>query len=434
MSDKTNQNLIDIILERLPFIGKAEKITFQSGGILTLGVEIELQIIDPETLQLASKAESLLKAAGSNGIKRLKPEIYQNMMEINTAKCQNVHEVEQDLLESFNALQALGKKEGVSFATTGVHPYSKYAENLLTDSPRYHQLIDRNQWITRRITVFSMHVHLGMKSGDDFVRFNNFFLHFLPHFLALSASSPYWQGEDTGLSACRPSIFESLPTAGQPYQVHNWSEFESLYQTLTKCGAIQSLKDLWWDMRPSPGFGTLEIRVCDGPATLAEATAIAAYIHLLAHWFNDNANWIDQVPPPQRWLARENKWRAMRHGMDAEMVVNPQGITKSIRRDIEDWLHKTAAHRDALNYGKYVQVLRQIIAHGNSSQRQRAIFAGKSSLQEVVRHNIREFEKRTPVWDTQATADDMVPLPDLNIAPPVLEHPDALAIKRSSIN
>lgn len=406
MGMEKNGGLIEIILERMPFIGKAEEIDFQSHGQLTLGVEIELQIIDPSTFQLASKAEPLLKAGST--IQMLKPEIYQNMLEINTAKCQNVREMETDLSDSFKALGALGKEQGVCFATTGCHPFTRYNQSLLTQSKRYKDLIDRNQWITRRITIFSMHVHLGMKSGDDFVRFNNFFLHFLPHLLALSASSPFWQGEDTGLASCRPCMFEALPTAGQPYQVRNWHEFELLYQTLKECKSIHSLKDLWWDMRPSPGYGTLEIRVCDGPATLAEMVAIVAYIHLLAHWFNDNASWIDQVPPPPRWLARENKWRAMRHGLEADLVIKPQGETRPIRQDIEDWLQKTAAYQHSLGYSGYVETLRQILAQGNSSQRQRAVFDATGSLEEVVKHNIREFQDRVPAWEVLDAA-AMVP-------------------------
>lgn len=396
MTEKPSLNLLDIILERLPFMGKAEEIAFQSHGTLTLGVEIELQVIDPETLNLASKADTVLKA-GSH-IKMLKPEIYQSMVEINTAKCNDVNEIEKDLAGSFEALREVGMKEGLRFATTGCHPYNKYIDNRLTESPRYQQLIDRNQWITRRITIFGMHVHVGMKTGDDCIRFNNFFLHFMPHVLALSASSPFWQGEDTGLASCRPCMFEALPTAGQPYQVRNWHEFEALYHTLKKCDSIHSLKDLWWDMRPSPGYGTLEIRICDGPATLAEAAAITAYIHLLAHWFADNGSWIDQVPPPSRWLSRENKWRAMRHGLDARLVINPQGETKPIRKDIEDWLNKIAPYRDSLGYGQYVQILRQILTYGNSSQRQRTVFSNAHSLEAVVRHNIQEFEQKMPGW------------------------------------
>lgn len=397
MSGKRNLNIVDKILNHLPFSGTADEIAFQSAGVLTLGAEIELQIIDRDTLNLCSKADELLKAGAS--IRKLKPELYQNMMEINTDKCGDVQQIESDLAASFAEVRRLCDAHGVSLATTGCHPFARYAEATLTSTPRYHALIDRNQWLARRVGVYGLHVHIGMKSGDDCIRFNNFFLHFLPHLLALSASSPFWQGEDTGLSSCRPSVYEAIPTAGQPYQVRNWREFEALYDTLKKCRAIEVLKDLWWDMRPSPGFGTLEIRVCDGPATLTEACAITAYIHLLAHWFSEHGGWVEQVPPPSRWMARENKWRAMRHGLDADVVINREGDIRPIRADIGEWLLKLQPYSEKLGYEKYMQTLRDICAKGNSTIRQRAVYAKTSSLEEVVKFNIEECAAGHPLWE-----------------------------------
>lgn len=374
-----------------------EEIIFQSAGVLTLGVEIELQLIDPQSMNLASKSDIILKAGSY--IRKLKPELYTNIVEINTDKCQDVHEIEKDLTESFDAIDQVGNKSGVLFATTGCHPFARYADSITSSSTRYNELIDRNQWLSRRLTIFGLHVHIGMKNGDDCIRFNNFFMNFTPHLLALSASSPFWQGDDTGLASCRPTAYEAIPTAGQPYKVNNWKEFENIYHTLKKCGSIKILKDLWWDMRPSPGYGTLEIRVCDGPATLSEAVAITAYIHLLAHWFNDHASWIDQFPSPPGWLSRENKWRAIRHGLSADMVVNIDGQTKSVTEEIEEWLVKTSGYADSLGYGKYVDHIREILVKGNSTTRQRSVFANTGSLQEVVKHNAEEFSQRTPIWD-----------------------------------
>lgn len=393
---------LSVIMERWPFSGKADDISFQSSGVLTLGVEIELQLIDRTNFNLAPRYNELAK---SLSMKKLKPEFYLSTAEINTDKCNNVHEVDKDLSESFEALAIAGDKLGVHFSTTGCHPFSRYADAVITPSSRYNELIDRNQWLTRRMTVYGMHVHIGMKSGDDCIRFNNFFLSFIPHLLALSASSPFWQGEDTGLAACRPTTYEALPTAGQPYQIGNWREYESLYYTLRKCNAIRSLKDLWWDLRPSPGYGTLEIRVCDGLATLAETTAVVAFIHLLAHWFSENGSWIDQVPPPPRWVARENKWRVMRYGLDAELVTNLEGDTKSVRQDIEDWLVKLEPYIHKLDYMHYVKMLRNICQYGNSTSRQREVFTKTGMLENVVMHNIKEFNTRQPQWH-----DDVKPL------------------------
>lgn len=374
----------------------SNEIIFKSAGLLTLGVEVELQIMDQDTLNLTPRADEILQAGAK--IKNLKQEFYQSTVEICTDKCDDVHQAVADLKASFDAIVPLGNERGISFSTTGCHPFSRYLDCVITPSPRYDELIERNQWLTKRMTVYGLHVHLGMRDGNECIRFNNFFLPFLPHLLALSASSPYWQGDDTGLSSCRPTTYESMPTSGQPYEVGGWSEFENLYHILKKCGAINSLKDLWWDMRPSPGYGTLEIRVCDGLPTLAGTAAVVAYIHLLAHWFNDHCNWLNQVQPSPPFLLRENKWRAVRYGLDAELVLNTDGKTAPIRDEIEKWLDITKDYITKLGYEPYIETLRKIMANGTSSQRQRKIFADTNSIKEVARHNVREFLNQYPIW------------------------------------
>ncbi|MCE3254645.1 MAG: putative glutamate-cysteine ligase [Rickettsiaceae bacterium] len=378
-------------------MNKCEEIVFKTNGVLTLGAEIELQLIDRDNLNLIPKANELLEAGKS--IKNLKQEFYLSTVEICTDKHDDVHQIRRDLKSSFDKLVPLGEDLGISFATTGCHPFSRYSDCVITPSARYDELINRNQWLTRRMTVYGLHVHLGMKDGQDCIRFNNFFLPFLSHFLALSASSPFWQGEDTGLASVRPTTYESMPTSGHPYEVSSWNEFENLYYTLKRCNAINSMKDLWWDMRPSPGYGTLEIRVCDGLATLEGTVAIIAYIHLLAHWFNDNCNWFNQVQPCPGFLLRENKWRVMRYGLDAELVLNSDGKTASVCEEIEMWLDITKDYAKKLGYGNYVKSLREIMKRGTSSDRQRAVFNKTNSTEEVVRHNIREFENQLPIWD-----------------------------------
>ncbi|MBP7709664.1 MAG: YbdK family carboxylate-amine ligase [Rickettsiales bacterium] len=368
---------------------------FCSNGILTLGVEVELQLINLDTLNLSPRAEELLKKAAPL-TKKIKQEFYLSTVEINTDKCNNVQDVEKDLSESFEQISQIANSMDIGLATTGCHPSSRYSDCVITPSKRYNELIDRNQWLTRRMTVYGMHVHLGMKSGDDAIRFNNFFLNFIPHLLALSASSPFWQGDDTGLASCRPTTYESLPTAGHPYQVKNWSEFEKLCETLKKCKSINSLKDLWWDIRPSPSFGTLEIRVCDGLATLDEVLGVVAFIHLLANWFNDNGAWLERVPTSPIWFARENKWRAIRRGLDAELVINLDGETRPISSDILEWLEKLAPYEEKLGYQNYTKTLRKIIEKGNSSSRQREVYAKTNSLEEVVKLNMQEFSERKP--------------------------------------
>lgn len=372
------------------------EIDFKSNGVLTLGVEIELQLIDKNTYNLSPRAEELLLAA--QHLERVKPEFYLSTLEINTDICKTVHDIKQDLSETLINLGPITKKLDIALSATGAHPFTKYSDCLISPTERYQELIDRNQWLTRRMTVYGMHVHLGMENGDDCIRFNNFFMYFMPHLLALSASSPFWQGVDTGLSSCRPTTYEALPTAGQPYHVKNWKDFENLYESLKKCGSIKSLKDLWWDMRPSPGFGTLEIRVCDGCATLYETLAITAFIHTLAFWFADNGSWLEHVSYPPRWLSRENKWRVIRYGLDAELVINTDGKTKLLREDIKDWMDKLQPYAEKLDYQEYLSNLLILMERGTSSERQRLVYAHNQNFEEVVKHNVSEFEHGKPQW------------------------------------
>lgn len=366
-----------------------DEIIFKSNGSLTLGVEVELQLIDKDSLSLKPVANEFLES-GKN-IRNLKPEFYLSTVEVSTDICKDVHQVKNDLKTSFDAIKSIADDHKIYLSSTGCHPFSRYSDCIITPSKRYDELINRNQWLTRRMTVYGLHVHIGMLSGHDCIRFNNFFLPFLSHFLALSSSSPFWQGEDTGLASCRPTTYESMPTSGHPYEISSWNDFESLYYTLKKCNAISTIKDLWWDMRPSPNYGTLEIRVCDGLATLEETLAIVCYIHLLAHWFNDNCKWFNQVQPCTRFLLRENKWRVMRYGLDAELVLSVDGNTAFVKNEIEMWLDITKDYAIKFGYEKYVETIRNIIKFGTSSDRQRAIFNKNKSVKDIVFNNVNEF-------------------------------------------
>ena len=375
---------------------KSQSLPFISNGFLTLGSEVELQLIDGSNYNLSSTAEKFLSDSKSSS--KVKPEFYLSTIEVNTEKCKDVKEIEKDLSESFGFVKNIASNNGLKLATTGCHPFSRYSDCLITPKERYNDLIDRNQWLTRRMTVYGLHVHIGMKSGDECVSYMNFFLRFIPHLLALSASSPFWQGEDTGLASCRPSTYEALPTAGSPYWFSSWAEFEHLYFNLIKSKSITMMNDLWWDIRPSPKYGTVEIRVCDGVATLSETAAIVAFIHLLAHWFRDNSEWIFSLPSPMRWIFRENKWRAMRHGLNAEIIVSPNGDIRLLKNDIKEWVLKLKPYAEKLGYEKYMETILQICEKGNSADRQRKIYSQSQSLEDVVRHNTKEFETGSPIY------------------------------------
>jgi carboxylate-amine ligase len=325
--------------------------------------------------------------------------MFRSTIELLSGICNHASEVKRDLEITVQKVMHAGEDLGIVFAGTGTHPLADYNERILSASPRYHLLLDRNQWLIKRMAVYGLHVHLGMRSGEECIRYMNFYLHFLPQLIALSASSPYWKGNDTGLAASRPTTFEAHPTSGIPYVVGSWEEFNALYDKLIYVGSIESMKDIWWDLRPSPMHGTLEIRICDGPATLMETEALVTWIHLLGHWYADHMDQFDaEYAKPETWILRENKWRTIRYGLDAQVISQKTLESKPLRVDLEQWLEKLSPYIARLEYETQEENIRNIIAKGNSSLRQRKVFEREGDLNAVVSHIIREFEEMEPIW------------------------------------
>ncbi len=373
------------------------KLTFKENiQSLTLGAELEFQVLDKTSLQLTPRAQEIITAANNKKIIR---EFFQSTVEVITGVCDTANEVERDFADSIKKVQQVAHSLDMRLASTGTHPMADYRERIVTDSARYKELVDRNQWLVLRRAVYGMHIHLGMKSGDECIAYNNFFLHFVPHLIALSASSPFWQKHNTGLSACRLTMYEALPTAGIPYLVKSWSEFQKLIKFLKRSDSIRSMKDLWWDIRPSPTIGTLELRMFDAPATHQEGLGMIALVHVLAKWFNDHhEEWMKTTPSLKHWIYRENKWRAIRYGLEASIITSRTGKTELLREDLERWITKLQPYIQSMNYEKYIDIIPQLIGKGNSSQRQRKVYHESGDLMAVIRHNIMELEQGQPIW------------------------------------
>jgi len=361
---------------------------------LTIGVELEFQVLDKNTLKLTPRAGDILATTSLTGLTK---ELFQSTIELITPVANHVLEIENYYTNVLPVLRAEGKTLDLTFAGTGTHPSADYLDRLITPTPRYESLVSKNRWLIRRMAVYGMHIHFGMTSGDDCIRYHNFFIHLIPHLIALSASSPFWHGVNTELASCRPTMYEALPTAGIPYAIETWKEFGNLLDRLVKTESITSYKDLWWDIRPSPLLGTLEIRVCDGPASLSEMLAIAAFLHAAAHWFEDHQDEWQRRAPLAQWIVRENKWRAIRNGLEATIIVSDRGETRPLRNDLELWINKILPYYNSLNNQKYLLDMNSILTLGNSSQRQNRIFQHTKSLQEVVRFNVEEFNTERPL-------------------------------------
>ncbi len=375
--------------EPLPFAGNARA--------FTLGVEMELQVLDATTLRLTPQAPLLLERMADP---HLAKEMYQSTIELITGICTDAVDACEDLGRTFGRLVSSARSMGLTFSGTGTNPVADYNERVVSPVPRYHDLLDKNQWMIRRMAVYGLHIHIGMPSGDACIRFLNQFMHAVPHLIALSASSPFWRGTDTGMAACRPTVYEAHPTAGIPPPVHDWYQFQKLYAELLRTGSIQSMKDIWWDLRPSPGYGTLELRMCDGPATLRELEAIVAFAHAQALLFQEEQDTFTgtSAKPPKRWIARENKWRALRYGLDAQIIDHHTLEQRALRTDILDRLERMAPLGRSLGYEAQFACLREICSRGSSAQRQRRVYEQRGSMEDVLAHNAQECLRQEPIW------------------------------------
>ncbi len=356
----------------------------------TLGVEVELQIVDRKTHELSSKAPQILSRW--SGPPTVQPEIFQSMLELSTGICATPDAAEEDLRLTAARLMPIARELGVRFIATGTHPTARYQDRRLFPADRYHGLIARNQWIARRLLIFGLHVHIGMPDPETCIAVQNELLRDLGLLLAVSTSSPYWQGEVTGLASSRVTVFEAMPTGGSPAMVHDWTEFNELVETLQRANAITSLKDLWWDIRPSPRYGTLEIRVCDGLATIRETCAIVALSQALARRAGARVDAGKGRGFPPAWRVRENKWRASRHGMDADYIIGDDGSSMPVREYLAATLDELVQD-GYLEKSAYEDDLRRI-AEGapTSADRQRGVYDRTASFEEVAKTLADEFE------------------------------------------
>lgn len=370
---------------------------FEPSSSLTLGAELELQLLESGSNNLSSSSPKVLQLLGSTD--SVKAELYQSMIEITTGICQNAQQIGGDFREALAKLYTVCSKLNLSLASAGTHPYAQYENEILYPDARYRRLLKKNQWLTRRLLIFGLHIHVGMRSGQHSIQVANSLLHYTPLLLSLSASSPFCRSEDTQLASARTSFFEAIPTAGQPCTFECWSDFLTMYEKLKQSHAIDGPKDLWWDIRPNPSLGTIEIRVCDSPATIQETEAIVALVHLLCQKIDQNLALKGDSYPPPFWLLRENKWRAMNKGIDADLIVDTAGETKKMAEYLDKVLKDLSPLIEVNDYAPQMETLRQIMAKGSSADRQRSIYRQSSkNFHPVMDALIDELRTDKPKW------------------------------------
>ncbi len=374
------------------------QIDFNSSPRSSLGVEWELMLVDRETRALTSGATEILQElAPGREHPTAKHELLQSTVEVITGVCGTVADATADLTRTLEQVVPLAEARGLGMMCAGTHPITNWRTQQVSDNPRYAKLIDDMQWLARRMQIFGVHVHVGVRSPDKAIAMVNALSAYIPHFLALSASSPYWVGGDTGLASARSKVFEGLPTAGLPQQVEGWTGFERYMETLIKTQTISSIKEVWWDIRPHPVYGTVELRICDGLPTLAEVGMVAALSQCLVEMMDREIDKGYTLPTPKRWVVQENKWRAARYGLDANIIVS-EDSTQPVCEALTELVQDLRATAERLGCAEELARVQDVLDGGASYQRQRAVAAASGGdLTAVVDSLLEEFTVGRPV-------------------------------------
>jgi len=361
----------------------------------TIGVEWELQLLDTSTRMLRQDAGEVLAAlpglTEEGEHPKIRHELMQSTVEVVTGVCSTVSEAKDDLSATISQLERITGRRGTMLACAGTHPVSDWRDAKMAPIQRYAELVEQMQWLVRRIQTFGVHVHVGIRDGSKAIPIVNALAGYLPHFLALTASSPYWNGQDTGLASSRAIVFGGLPTSGPPQPLTDWTEFEEYMDTLLRAGTIRSIKEVWWDIRPHPDFGTVEIRMFDGVPTLREIGMTAALSQSLVQLMDTQLDRGYKLPTPPAWVVRDNKWRATRYGLDAIVITDDSGSTAPLRDELYELTRELQPVADRLGCGPELGVVSEVLDSGASYERQRAIVASGGGLGDVVDALVTEF-------------------------------------------
>ncbi len=313
-----------------------EDLTFHPSAGPSVGVELELQILDRDSGDLTPGAVRVLKACAEEALDGVTAELMQSMVEVKTGVCRSVAEVRDSLWPRLRTVRNIAHSLGYELAFGGTHPFSRASAPAVFPAERYQRIQEHLAWLTNQMLVFGLHVHVGVPDGDLAVALSSALVPYLPHLLALSANSPFWQGVDTGLASARAALFRLLPHAGIPPHFADWRRFSAYCRVMHACGAIRATKDIYWDIRPRPQQGTIEFRVCDVPGGLTAVLGLAALIRCLVVAAQRR---LEAEPrrrrgdPRRHWLAAENKWRAARYGLQARCARTVGAPVRTLAED-----------------------------------------------------------------------------------------------------
>ena len=362
---------------------------------LTIGIEEEYQIVNPRSRGLTSYITQFLDLSKQTMTHReLKPELHQSQVEMGTRICHHVREAHEELRQQRQFIWDLADKQGLAIVAAGTHPFSSWVEQEVTPLERYHAILEDMQWLARRLLIFGMHVHIGIEDREFLIDAMNVLRYLLPHLLAFSTSSPFWSGRLTGMKSYRSALFQDFPRTGIPTHFATWDDFENMVDTLVATGCIPDGSKIWWDVRPHFKFATLEFRVFDVVPRMDEAVALAGLVQALVAWHWDMRQKNMSFRIYRRDQVLENKWRAMRHGIQGELI--DWGKEQEVPFPIlaEEILELVRPFMEELGSRELVEpVIQRILKEGTSAERQIQRFKETGDLKAVVDLLIEETQQ-----------------------------------------
>jgi glutamate---cysteine ligase / carboxylate-amine ligase len=361
---------------------------FGASDPYTLGVEEEYMLLDPETWDLVQHIDSVLAAAEDGEHEgRIHAELMQSVLEVTTPVCRTAADIADQLAQLRGYVAEIARREGCRFASAGTHPFSLFERQRITARDRYRNLVDQLQYVARRELIFGMHMHVAVDDPEKAIQVVNGLLVHLPQLLALSANSPFWRGEPTGLSSSRQMVFAAFPRSGPPPRFRDYADYADVVGQLERTGCIADYTHIWWDIRLHPRLGTIEMRVCDAVTRLEDVVAITAFFQALVKLYCDQYDAGKEIPSYHRILTSENKWLAARYGLEAPVMDLATGrrnrvpVAQLVRRALRD----VEAHARELGSERELEGVREILARGNGAERQLRVWNANRDIVEVVR-------------------------------------------------
>ncbi len=361
----------------------------------TLGVEEEYMLLDGETFDLVQHIDTVLAAVAGHELEpRINAELMQSVLEVATPVCHTPLGVRQQLLRIRGYVCDVAREKGLRVGSAGTHPFSLFERQRITRKDRYRAILDQMQYIARRELIFGMHVHVAVDDPEKAIQIQNGLIAHLPELVALSASSAFWRGEPTGLHSSRHMVFAAFPRSGPPPRFRDYSDYAQVVNQLEKTGCIQDYTHIWWDIRPHPRLGTIEIRICDAVTRLDDVIAITAYCQALVKHYAEAVDRGEEIPSFHRILTTENKWLAARYGLSAPIMDlltgrrNRVPVAALIRRT----LRNLAPHAQELGSEQELAGVEEILSRGNGADRQLRVYGANRDVVEVTREIAEETE------------------------------------------